>query len=184
MRGLFECGPDFVQIGADYASLEARIQGSYVYNYTQGKELAAALIAEKPNDVHAFPITNQLLTPFGWKPLSDLTENDLVAEYHKNILKFVKPTNIILRPNNLEDLMYEFTGSFNFKMTTTNKHRILLLNKNTNEYLDVLAEDLDIKKYSNYVIPISGITEENVNNLEFFESNSFLEHIVKSSKSF
>lgn len=170
MRGLFECGPDFVQIGADYASLEARIQGSYVYNYTQGKELAAALIAEKPNDVHAFPITNQLLTPFGWKALSDLSENDLVAEYHKNILKFVKPTNIILRPNNLEDLMYEFTGSFNFKMTTTNKHRILLLNKNTNEYLDVLAEDLDIKKYSNYVIPISGVMEDSQISLDLSDN--------------
>jgi hypothetical protein len=52
MRSLFGCGPDALQLGFDFASLEARIQGHYCYNYTNGSELAKTLLAEKPNDIH------------------------------------------------------------------------------------------------------------------------------------
>lgn len=51
MRSLFGCGKGFVQLGYDYASLEARIQGHYVIPY-DGQELAVSLLAEKPFDVH------------------------------------------------------------------------------------------------------------------------------------
>lgn len=53
MRGMFGCGPGLWQLGYDFASLEARVMGHYVMPYTDGKALAEALVAEKPNDIHS-----------------------------------------------------------------------------------------------------------------------------------
>lgn len=53
MRSLFGCGKGLVQLGYDFASLEARVMGHYVMRYTDGAALAEALIAEKPNDIHS-----------------------------------------------------------------------------------------------------------------------------------
>jgi hypothetical protein len=53
MRSLFGCGDGFVQLGFDFASLEARVQGHYVKSYEFGEELAESLVAEKPNDIHS-----------------------------------------------------------------------------------------------------------------------------------
>lgn len=53
MRSMFGCGDGFLQLGFDFASLEARIEGHYVYNGTDGIDYADSLIAEKPNDVHS-----------------------------------------------------------------------------------------------------------------------------------
>ena len=53
MRALFGAGPNMIQIGYDHASLEGRVEGSYVYTYTDGPNLAKSLIAEKPNDIHS-----------------------------------------------------------------------------------------------------------------------------------
>lgn len=52
MRSLFGSGKDGVQLGFDFASLEARIQGHYCWKYTEGEKLAKSLLAEKPNDIH------------------------------------------------------------------------------------------------------------------------------------
>lgn len=52
MRSLFGVSDGKFQLGFDFASLEARIEGHYVYNYPGGSELAAALLLEKPNDIH------------------------------------------------------------------------------------------------------------------------------------
>lgn len=53
MRSLFGCGDGFVQLGFDFSSLEARVQGHFVKKYPFGEELAESLIAEKPNDIHS-----------------------------------------------------------------------------------------------------------------------------------
>lgn len=53
MRSLFGCGPGAVQLGFDFSSLEARIMGHYVLKYKDGDDLAASMLAEKPNDVHS-----------------------------------------------------------------------------------------------------------------------------------
>lgn len=53
MRNLFGSGKGLWQVGYDFASLEARLMGHYVMPYTEGQELATALIAEKPNDIHS-----------------------------------------------------------------------------------------------------------------------------------
>lgn len=53
MRSLFRAGKGLWQLGYDFASLEARVMGHYVLPYTDGVDLAAALIAEKPNDIHS-----------------------------------------------------------------------------------------------------------------------------------
>jgi hypothetical protein len=53
LRGLFGSGKEALQLGFDFASLEARIQGHYCYTYTDGQKLAKMLLAEKPNDWHS-----------------------------------------------------------------------------------------------------------------------------------
>lgn len=53
MRSLFGCGEGFVQMGFDFSSLEARVQGHYVLKYPFGEELAESLVAEKPDDIHS-----------------------------------------------------------------------------------------------------------------------------------
>jgi hypothetical protein len=53
MRSMFRSGKLGHQLGYDFASLEARIEGHYVLPYTGGEELAKALLAVKPNDIHS-----------------------------------------------------------------------------------------------------------------------------------
>lgn len=52
MRSLFGSGRGLHQLGYDFASLEARIMGHYVLPY-DGDELANALLASKPRDIHS-----------------------------------------------------------------------------------------------------------------------------------
>ena len=52
MRSLFGCGKGMVQLGFDFSSLEARIQGHYCLPF-EGEELAEQLLAAKPNDIHS-----------------------------------------------------------------------------------------------------------------------------------
>ena len=51
MRSLFGCGKGMYQLGFDFSSLEARIQGHYILPF-DGDELAEQLLASKPNDIH------------------------------------------------------------------------------------------------------------------------------------
>lgn len=52
MRGLFGVDSDFVQIGYDFDSLEARIESHYCWRYDEDKEYCNSLTQDKPNDVH------------------------------------------------------------------------------------------------------------------------------------
>lgn len=51
MRSMFGCGDGMMQLGFDFSSLEARIQGHYIMNF-EGEGLAEQLLASKPNDIH------------------------------------------------------------------------------------------------------------------------------------
>ena len=53
MRSLFGAGEGFVQLGYDFASLEARVMSHYIKKYPKGVEIGVALNAEKPNDIHS-----------------------------------------------------------------------------------------------------------------------------------
>jgi DNA polymerase I-like protein with 3'-5' exonuclease and polymerase domains len=50
---MFGCGEGLVQLGFDFSSLEARVEGHYILPFEGGEELAEALLAVKPNDVHS-----------------------------------------------------------------------------------------------------------------------------------
>lgn len=54
MRGLFGVVGDYLQIGYDFSSLEARIEGHYCWDYDdRNKEYCKSLLLEKPNDTHS-----------------------------------------------------------------------------------------------------------------------------------
>ena len=52
MRGMFGVDSDFVQIGYDFDSLEARIESHYCWKYDPDKDYCLSLTQDKPNDVH------------------------------------------------------------------------------------------------------------------------------------
>lgn len=107
MRKLFGAGKGLYQLGFDFASLEARVMGHYVIGskdkpYTDGVELAEALVAKKPADLHSLnskklgiprdaaksvsyaclPMNTEVLTEDGWKYYNDLNEGDIVLSYN------------------------------------------------------------------------------------------------------
>lgn len=53
MRGMFGVDSDFIQIGYDFDSLEAREEAHYCYPYDKDKEYCESLLLAKPNDVHS-----------------------------------------------------------------------------------------------------------------------------------
>jgi len=52
MRSLFGCGYGAIQLGYDFASLEARVMAHFIEKYPRGVEVGLTLNAVKPNDVH------------------------------------------------------------------------------------------------------------------------------------
>lgn len=71
MRGLFGVDDDFIQIGYDFDSLEARQESHYCYRYDPSKEYCNSLLLDKPNDVHstmARKITDLIKREFGRTP--------------------------------------------------------------------------------------------------------------------
>jgi len=53
MRSLFGCDPSMWQLGSDFVSVEAMIEGHYTIPYKGGVQYAKALTGEKPNDLHS-----------------------------------------------------------------------------------------------------------------------------------
>lgn len=90
MRSLFGSGENGLQLGYDFASLEARIQGHYCWKYTGGQELAVTLLAEKPNDIHT--ITGLKLDI----PRSDAKSINYAILYGSSIKKIMKMLNCTL----------------------------------------------------------------------------------------
>lgn len=104
MRAMF--GVDTLQsyqLGYDFDSLEAKITGHYIWKYEGGPELAEALVASKPNDIHSLnaaklgimrndaktffyacvPVEGtEVLTSGGWKKYHELNERDVILSYN------------------------------------------------------------------------------------------------------
>ena len=125
MRSLFGCGKDAYQLGFDFASLEARIQGHYIMPYEGGKELAITLLAEKPNDVHCYSEDTEILTQYGWKSFGALEEDDLVGQFNDGI-EFVKPLDIIWK--NYSGTMISLKHKYIDQLVTPNHNIVLFKN--------------------------------------------------------
>lgn len=154
MRALFKAGKERRQFGFDFASLEAVVQGHYVYKYLLGPELAASLTAKKPNDIHCFSADTEILTKQGWKKYNELTLQTHVAQYDiqsKNIT-YTYPKEIIIDLYN--DEMISVEGD-RLSMLLTPEHRVLVYDKNTRSYKTMLAKDLTPSP--NLVVPTHGL---------------------------
>ena len=89
MRSLFRAGNEYFQLGFDFSSLENRVQGGYVMSYPNGPELAVALLAEKPNDLHTINgiklgISRTDAKSFGYAILYGAFINKLAAMLNKS----------------------------------------------------------------------------------------------------
>lgn len=148
MRSLFGCGEGFVQLGFDFSSLEARIQGHYVFKYPEGEELSKSLIAEKPDDIHCYSEDTEILTIEGWKTFNNVTRNTLVAQYNPETKKseWVTPSEVIWE--DYKGDMISIKGSNTDQLLTPN-HRVYTEDiKDNNGKID-LAKDLLNVSYTN-----------------------------------
>lgn len=124
MRSLFGCGEGYVQFGYDYASLEARIEAAYVYDYEGGEEMAHALLAEKPNDIHCYSQDTEILTTEGWKSFGAITTESEVAQYNpkNDNIEFVNPSEVVWQ--NYKGDMVNLKSSGTDQLITPN-HRVI-----------------------------------------------------------
>lgn len=141
MRSLFGCGRGFVQLGYDYSSLENRIMGHYVTPYTEGEQLATAMVAEKPNDFHSLnaskigisrtdaksvsyaclPMNTKILTINGWKYYNDIEEGEEILSY--NTKKDIVEKDIILKKHFFKDkVVKRYKNKFSY-FDCTEDHR-------------------------------------------------------------
>lgn len=154
MRSLFRAGDNAVFFGFDYSSLENRIQGSYIYKYDGGPEMAESLVAEKPNDSHCFSEDTEILTLEGWKSFENITTENKVAQWEQNgNISFVNPNEVVWE--NYEGDMIE-TENNNISQLVTPNHRVLTMKKNSGTYSVVEAKNLKNIKSSNTRIPLAG----------------------------
>lgn len=142
MRSLFGCGFNdyLIQLGFDFASLEARVLAHYVYTFTNGVDLGISFLAEKPNDVHCYSEDTEILTMSGWKRFSALKDKDKVCQWEEGLgFKFVLPEEIVDQP--YKGKMYQIHD-----MIITPNHRMVLIGTNSENYIltpEELKKDVD-----------------------------------------
>lgn len=156
LRELLGPGEGFIQIGADLAAIEARLQGHYIYKYVNGPELAKTLIAEKPNDLHCYDGQTEILTKAGFVFADKITLESNIAQWHKSnqSITYTYPSEVI--NSEYEGDMISVEGD-RLSILMTPEHRNVVLNS-TGQYVDILAKDL---KITDGTIPVYGLLNNN-----------------------
>ena len=157
MRSLFGCGEGMVQLGFDFSSLEARIQGHYILPFN-GEDLAEQLLASKPNDIHCYSEDTEILTPTGWKTFGALKKGENVAQYENGAITFVEPSDIVWQQ--YEGLMYEDPTT---KFKVTPNHRVLYKAFKSGKEHIVRADEFKGSSDKRYIV--GGIKKGNTINL-------------------
>ena len=161
MRAMFGVEKGRIQFGYDYASLEARVQGHFIYSYVGGPELAESLVAEKPND--CFDKETLLLTKEGWIHSDNITEDTLIANWfpgNMNLITYSKPSKIIRRQH-IGKMIKVLGDRLDIKVTPN--HILIVYNKDKNQYLEIEAKNLKeyVLKNPNSFIPSNGFSTTN-----------------------
>lgn len=146
MRSMFGCGDGMLQLGFDFSSLEARIQGHYILSF-EGEELAEQLLASKPNDIHCYSEDTEILTPSGWKTFGGLKKGEKVAQYENGLITFVEPLDVVWQP--YEGLMYEDPTT---KFKVTPNHRVFYKAFKSGKEHIVRADDFKASSDKRYIV--------------------------------
>ena len=147
MRSMFRSGKPWYQLGYDFASLEARIEGHYVLPYTGGEQLARALLAVKPNDIHCFSQDTEILTLNGWKTF-DALEGEKVAQYEEDgTITFVTPLDKVWEKYEGVLLEDEKAG---FMVTPNHRVPYYSFSEGLNDMRIVEAKDLKVSNDKRY----------------------------------
>lgn len=95
--------------------------------------------------MHCLPLSTEVLTDEGYKPLSSISLHDNVACYDKNTKKIVfhNPTNIICRPMYSSDIMYEYSST-KLRNEGVPQVRIRMTSHHRNLYQDEVMETKDL----------------------------------------
>lgn len=83
----------------------------------------------------------EFLTPTGWKPISEYTKGDMVAQFNLggNHIEFVKPTAYIKQHCNW---MYHFHHKYGLDQVLSPEHRMLYLNKSGLKWGEKTAQEV------------------------------------------
>lgn len=104
---------------------------------------------------HCLERGTEVLTKNGWKPIENITTNDVVATYNKDTEKIIwdNPTSVT---SHFEKsiIRFKYKNNNSFSVGVSDGHRMLLKNGKTNKPFVVLAKDLDVKHWNK--IPSSG----------------------------
>ena len=146
MRSLFGSGKGMVQLGFDFSSLEARIQGHYCLPF-DGAELAEQLLASKPNDIHCYSEDTEILTPSGWKTFGGLKKGEKVAQYENGLITFVEPLEVVWQP--YDGLMYEDPTT---KFKVTPNHRVFYKAFKSGKEHIVRADEFKASSDKRYIV--------------------------------
>lgn len=154
MRSLFGCGKGMYQLGFDFSSLEARIQGHYILPF-DGEELAEQLLASKPKDIHCYSEDTEILTLSGWKTFGELLPNEKVAQWNNGSVDFVVPSEIVWQ--DYEGDMYECSHS-GYKVTPN--HRVLYKSFSNGMVADYISRADEFRSSSDKRYVLAGTTSE------------------------
>jgi len=146
MRSLFGVDKSMRQLGFDFSSLEARIQGHYILPF-DGEELAEQLLASKPNDIHCYSEDTEILTEGGWKTFGNLLPKDKVAQYENGVVFFVKPSEVVWQK--YSGKMYVDPAT---KFKVTPNHRVLYKSFSTGKENIVRADEFNPSSDKRFVV--------------------------------
>lgn len=181
MRSLFGVAPNRIQYGYDYASLEARVQGHFIFPYKDGPALADSLVAEKPND--CFDKLTQILTIKGWINSDEITEETLIANWSADplhLITYSKPSNIIRRKH-IGKMVRVLGDRLDIKVTPN--HILVIFNRDLNQYLEIEAKDLKdyVLNNPNTFIPSCGMSTINESQTYSYDVNNIVTTSDKNS---
>ena len=151
MRSLFGVEKSRIQLGFDFASLEARIEGHYVYKYTDGVELADTLLQEKPNDIHT-KTANKL---------------GIIRDAAKNINYACLPINTLVRTRS--------SWCYHYNLNVGDE--VLSVNPITQEYEWVTIEGIHVYHKQRVIVLENPIT---LKSIECTPDHKWLERCPKS----
>lgn len=155
MRAMFGVDDTCFQVGYDFDSLEARQEAAFCWPYEHGseKEYCNSLLQDKPNDVHCYDETTEILTPQGWLRFGDLGKEDTVAQWEDGVLTFVQPQEIVWQE--YTGTMVQIKNSKTDQLLTPN-HRVLRRGGHKkNRWMICRADELALKS-NQHAIKVSG----------------------------
>lgn len=157
MRSMFgvDVEEGFIQMGYDFASLEAMIESHYCWRYDdEDKTYCKSLTMEKPNDVHCYDEETEILTEVGWRKFGDIQGLKVAQWGLDGKVEFVTPLDYVWQPYTGKMVKVE---SNSLNMLVTPNHRQPVFKRKPGDWQTETAEKL--LTCSQWGLPAAGVLD-------------------------